>query len=130
MCEAPVAPFYNKNRVVMMGDAAHATTPYQGAGAGQAIEDALVLATLLAKVTDPNQIPNAFTAFDQVRRPRTQRVVKTSREAGHLQAMMQEGVGRDIEKMRQVLSTRMNWIWQRDMVAQNKEAVTLFEESL
>ena len=130
MCEAPVAPFYNKNRVVMMGDAAHATTPFQSAGAGQAIEDALVLSTLISKVTSPSQIPNAFIAYDQVRRPRTQRVITTSREMGRLQGFMQEGVGNDIEKIRQAMSSRMNWIWQRDMVAQNKEAVALFEESL
>lgn len=130
MYEAPVAPFYNKKRVCMMGDAAHATTPYQGQGAGQAIEDALVLTTLLAKVETAGQIPNAFTAFDQVRRLRTQRVVKTSREAGQLSAMKQEGVGADLEKMREKLSTRMHWIWQWDLVAQNREAVELFEESL
>lgn len=130
LCEAPVAPFYNKNRVVMMGDAAHATTPFQGQGAGQAIEDALVLVTLLAKVSSPSQISNAFTAFDQVRRPRTQRVVKTSREAGDLQGMKLEGVGSDIAKMRKLLSTRMHWVWHRDLVAQNREVVELFEESL
>ncbi|MCU1719961.1 MULTISPECIES: FAD-dependent oxidoreductase [unclassified Pseudomonas] len=33
-----------KDRVVLIGDAAHATTPHLGQGAGMAIEDALVLA--------------------------------------------------------------------------------------
>ncbi|KAK3068082.1 hypothetical protein LTS18_000821, partial [Coniosporium uncinatum] len=37
------APFYNKGRVCLMGDAAHASTPHQGAGAGMAVEDAYVL---------------------------------------------------------------------------------------
>lgn len=130
MCDLTPAPFYNKSRVAMMGDAAHATTPFQGQGAGQAIEDALVLTTLLAKVTEPAQIPNAFTAFDQVRRPRSQRVVKTSREAGALLGMKLEGVGEDVARMGEVLSTRMHWIWQRDLEAQNRDAVKLFEESL
>ena len=130
MAEAPVAPFYNKNRVVMMGDAAHATTPYQGQGAGQAIEDALVLTTLLARVTHPSQIANAFTAFDQARRPRSQRVVKTSREAGDLIGMRLEGVGEDLELMEEKLRTRMHWIWHQDLKGQNREAVALFEESL
>ena len=130
MCEAPLAPFFNKNRVVMMGDAAHATTPFQGQGAGQAIEDALVLVTLLARVTNSSEIPNAFTAFDQSRRLRSQRIVKTSREAGDLIGMRQEGVGNDIGKIREKLNTRMHWIWHRNIVAQNKEAVDLFEESL
>lgn len=130
LCEAPVAPFYNKDRVVMMGDAAHATTPFQGQGAGQAIEDALVLTTLLAKITNPSQIPNAFTAFDQTRRVRSQRIVKTAREAGALYGMQLEGFGNDIEKIRKNLNVRMHWIWHRNLVEQNREAVELFEESL
>ena len=114
----------------MMGDAAHATTPYQGQGAGQAIEDALVLGTLLAEVSDPSMIQNAFLAFDQVRRVRTQRVVSTSREAGQLVSMRSEGVGGDLEKMRELLSFRVHWIWNRDMAEQNREALQLFKESL
>ena len=130
MCEAPVAPFYNKGRVVMMGDAAHATTPYQGQGAGQAIEDSLVLATVLSKVKNPSEIPNAFAAFDQVRRPRSQKITVTSREMGYLAAMMKEDTGDDIDKMGKQLSARMHWAWHRDLAAQNREAVELFEESL
>ncbi|CAF9942352.1 hypothetical protein IMSHALPRED_003632 [Imshaugia aleurites] len=124
------APTYTKGRIAIMGDAAHATTPYQGQGAGQAIEDALVLATLLAEVSDPSMIQNAFLAFDQVRRVRTQRVVSTSRDAGQLVSMRSEGVGGDLEKMRELLSFRVHWIWNRDMVEQNREALQLFKESL
>lgn len=40
------APWY-KNRVVMIGDSAHATIPQLGSGAALAIEDAVVLAELL-----------------------------------------------------------------------------------
>lgn len=121
---------YTVGHVAMMGDAAHATTPYQGQGAGQAIEDALVLETLLGRLHDPKYIPNAFVSYDQVRRARSQRVVKTSREAGRLVAMMAEGVGSDVEKIRDKLETRMHWIWNRDLEKQNAEAIALFEESL
>ena len=114
----------------MMGDAAHTTTPFQGQGAGQAIEDALVLETLLGKVTTTEHIPNAFAAYDQVRRPRSQKVVTTSREAGLLVGMKEEGVESDLRKMKKKLDTRMHWIWNRDLVAQNEEALRLFEESL
>lgn len=41
------APFYAKRRICVMGDAAHATFPFNGQGAAQAIEDAAVLARLL-----------------------------------------------------------------------------------
>ena len=128
--DMPPAPTYTTRNVCMMGDAAHATTPFQGSGAGQAIEDALVLETLLGKVEDPLQIPVAFSAYDQVRRPRTQKVVSTSREAGQVFAMRAEGIGKDVEKMARNLETRMHWIWGRDLGAQNREAVRLFEESL
>ena len=114
----------------MLGDAAHATTPYQGQGAGQAIEDALVISAVLAKVQTPNQIPNALAAYDQIRRPRAQRIVETSREAGLLAGMSLQGVGDDLDKMGGNLKTRMHWVWNRDMVAQAGEAVELFEESL
>jgi 2-polyprenyl-6-methoxyphenol hydroxylase-like FAD-dependent oxidoreductase len=41
-------PWY-KGRVMILGDAAHATTPHMGQGAGQAIEDAIVFSEELAK---------------------------------------------------------------------------------
>ncbi|UQC78867.1 salicylate 1-monooxygenase SalA, partial [Colletotrichum lupini] len=41
------APTYVKGRLCLAGDAAHASTPHHGAGAGMGVEDALALATLL-----------------------------------------------------------------------------------
>ena len=114
----------------MLGDAAHASTPYQGQGAGQAIEDALVITAVLSKVQTLKQIPHALAAYNQIRRPRAQRNVDTSRECGYLVAMMLEGVNDDLAKMREDLATRMHWLWQRNMEAQTREAVELFEESL
>lgn len=114
----------------MMGDAAHATTPYQGQGAGQAIEDALVLERLLGRVRDRKNVGNAFRAYERVRKERSQRVVETSREAGLLVGMLEEGVGGDLGLMRERLEGRMGWIWDGDLERQNGEAVRLFEESL
>ena len=113
----------------MMGDAAHPGTPFQGQGAGQAIEDACVLAALFEKVSTTDDVPNALAAYDQVRRPRAQRVVSTSWESGLLMSMQQPGVGDDLEKMREKLETRMHWIWHRDLMAQNEEAVKMFSEA-
>ena len=124
------AATYTLGNVAMMGDAAHATTPFQGQGAGQAIEDALVLETLFGRVQDIKHIPNAFAAYDQVRKARSQRVVTTSREAGLLFAMKAKGVGDNLEKIKEKTETRMNWVWNRDMEKQNAEAIALYEESL
>ena len=40
-----------RGRVVLLGDAAHATTPFLGQGASQAVEDAVVLARYLGRTT-------------------------------------------------------------------------------
>jgi FAD-dependent urate hydroxylase len=55
-------------RVVLIGDAAHATSPNMAQGAAMALEDALVLADCLHKMP---AIPNALAAFQARRRPRT-----------------------------------------------------------
>ena len=126
----PAAPYYNKGRVCMTGDAAHATTPFQGQGAGQAIEDALVLETLLGHTKTKKHIANAFAAYDQTRRSRTQRVVATSNELGEVMGMKFPGIGNDLKKVKENLDTRMHWIWHRNIVAQNIGAVRLLHESL
>src|SRR5262249_60489734 len=47
-------PPWHRGRIVVIGDAAHATTPHLASGARLAVEDAIVLARLLpAQVTEP-----------------------------------------------------------------------------
>lgn len=65
-----------------MGDAAHATTPWQGSGGGISIEDALILSSLLGRITSATQLQAALKVYDEARRPRTQRVVASSRNTG------------------------------------------------
>lgn len=68
-------------RVLLLGDAAHATTPNLGQGACQAIEDAAVLAATLNR--NP-VLPEAFRLFEQQRIARTTRVVEDSRRIGRI----------------------------------------------
>lgn len=72
-------------RVCLIGDSAHSMPPHQGAGSGQAMEDAYVLAELLAELdirtATTSSIRSAFEAFDEVRRPHSQQVLETSIEA-------------------------------------------------
>ncbi|KAF8984590.1 hypothetical protein BDQ17DRAFT_1377379 [Cyathus striatus] len=49
---------FGRGRVVFLGDAAHPTTPHQGSGAGQAIEDSYILARLIEKMRP--QVGNAM----------------------------------------------------------------------
>lgn len=65
--------------VVVIGDAAHAMRPHLGQGGCQALVDAAVLARLLRHAESPAA---AFTAFEDLRRAPTERVVALSRAAG------------------------------------------------
>ncbi|HEV3377522.1 MAG TPA: FAD-dependent monooxygenase [Thermoleophilaceae bacterium] len=71
-------PRWSERRVVLLGDAAHAATPGVGQGAAQAIEDAVVLADQL---TPAAELRTAFAAYESIRRPRTDAVLKMSRRA-------------------------------------------------
>lgn len=55
------APWW-RGRVLLIGDAAHASTAHLGAGAGMAIEDAVILGELLAARMDPDEMLQAFMA--------------------------------------------------------------------
>ena len=70
--DMPSVPTWHRGPMVIMGDAAHATSPSSGQGASMAIEDAIVLAKCLRDL--PN-IPQAFAAYEQLRRERVERVV-------------------------------------------------------
>lgn len=72
---------YAFENVLLIGDAAHATTPNLGQGACQAIEDAVILANEIVAQSD---IPKAFTAFEAKRVPRTHFIINQSRLLGRV----------------------------------------------
>jgi 2-polyprenyl-6-methoxyphenol hydroxylase-like FAD-dependent oxidoreductase len=74
-------PRYAFGRTLLLGDAAHATTPNLGQGACQAIEDAVVLADELSKGVVPTV---AFAAFERRRLARTHYVTNTSWRIGQM----------------------------------------------
>ncbi|THC94943.1 hypothetical protein EYZ11_005582 [Aspergillus tanneri] len=122
--EHPHISTYCKSRVAILGDAAHASTPHQGAGAGQAIEDAHVLAELLSdsRVTEVKDVEAAFKAYDEVRRPRSQRVVTSSKENAYLLCLCLDGVGDDEEKLKDTFQKRLRWLWDLDVQEHAEEA--------
>ena len=81
-----VAPLrrWHTERVVLMGDAAHAMVPHQGQGANQTIEDAIVLADCLADADVPGDLPAALRRYEQRRRKRTIAVQWLSRRTADL----------------------------------------------
>ncbi len=64
-----------RGRVVLLGDAVHATTPHLGQGAGMAIEDAIVLAEEIDRADMP---ASAFAAYQSRRYERCKYIVDAS----------------------------------------------------
>ncbi|TAQ85365.1 hypothetical protein B7494_g6310 [Chlorociboria aeruginascens] len=118
----PLPPFYNE-KIVIIGDAAHAPTPHQGAGGSQAIEDSYVLSNLIGRVYDITNIPAAFRAFDAVRRARTERIISTSRDAAEIYQLRSLG----LEDVGPALGGRYDWIWDIDLDAHLAEAIGDYE---
>lgn len=120
----PPSHTYHKGRVCLLGDAAHASTPHKGAGAGMAIEDAYVMGSLLGLVSGPEEIEHAFSVYDQLRRERSQRLVSDSREQGKLYEFE---LREDPEWIAESLSTRMDWVWKYDLVQEVEKGRRLLE---
>ncbi|KAL8940201.1 MAG: hypothetical protein Q9211_002388 [Gyalolechia sp. 1 TL-2023] len=126
----PECSTFYKGRFALIGDAAHASTPHQGAGCGQAFEDAHVLCSLLADehVVSLEHVEDAFAAYDAIRRPRTLKVIHTSRENGEICMMRGESTGDDLGKIKANLDQRFHWIWHEDLDQQVQEARTKLHE--
>ena len=80
LADLPKHPWF-KGRVVLIGDAGHATTPNMGQGAGMAIEDAAVLCEMLS-TGDP--WADVVPAFAARREPRVRVIVDQSRRIGRI----------------------------------------------
>lgn len=76
----PIKRWY-QGRVVLLGDAAHATTPNLGQGASQAIEDAYMLARCLASYPAHTR---AFATYQQKRKGRAVKIVSMSKSLSML----------------------------------------------
>lgn len=75
---------WHTDRVVLMGDAAHAMVPHQGQGAGQTIEDAIALADCLADAHPTDDPAPALQRYAERRRKRTAAVQRLSRRTADL----------------------------------------------
>lgn len=74
---------WSRGRVVLIGDAVHATTPHLGSGAGIGIEDAIVLADELGR---DGGVGEALQRFEKRRWERCRMVVENSRRLGEIEA--------------------------------------------
>ena len=65
---API-PTWHKEKLVLIGDAAHPMLPHQGQGGAQSIEDSVALGIALTNCT-PKELPSRLQLFEKVRRTR------------------------------------------------------------
>ncbi|RIV81112.1 oxidoreductase [Aurantiacibacter xanthus] len=73
---------WHKGRVVLIGDAVHATTPHMASGAGAATEDGLALAEEIARA---DEVETALTAFAERRFERARLIVENSVRIGEIE---------------------------------------------
>jgi 2-polyprenyl-6-methoxyphenol hydroxylase-like FAD-dependent oxidoreductase len=73
-------PTWSRGRTLLIGDAAHATSPHAGQGASIALEDAFRLACLMQ---NDEEVSVTFEKFERERRPRAERVVAVARRNGN-----------------------------------------------
>jgi 2-polyprenyl-6-methoxyphenol hydroxylase-like FAD-dependent oxidoreductase len=69
------------NKVLLIGDAAHATTPNLGQGACQAIEDVMVLHQ---EIVSGKDVESAFKSFEKRRMDKAKYIINTSRKLGSI----------------------------------------------
>lgn len=74
---------WHRDNMVIIGDAAHATSPSAGQGAAMALEDAVVLAQCLRDVPGTSA---AFATFEGLRRHRVERIVRVGRRGSAAKA--------------------------------------------
>jgi 2-polyprenyl-6-methoxyphenol hydroxylase-like FAD-dependent oxidoreductase len=85
-------PPWHRGRVILIGDAAHAGTPHLAQGAAMALEDAVLLAELLARKGNSDEVLGEFATR---RYPRCELVVKAGLKLGEWE--MAEWQGRRSE---------------------------------
>lgn len=70
---------WSRNRMVLIGDAAHASLPYLAQGAAMALEDACVL---VGTIKNTGELESAFQDFSKLRFKRAGAIQKRSRQLG------------------------------------------------
>ena len=73
-------PMWSRGRALLIGDAAHATSPHAGQGASLALEDAMRLGVLMRQDQD---LGLTFQNFEAERRPRAEKIVALARRNGN-----------------------------------------------
>ncbi|KAG6836352.1 hypothetical protein H0H93_008908 [Arthromyces matolae] len=126
------------DKVVLLGDAAHAMAAHQGSGAGQAIEDSCVLAALLGhKLANRGSLSEVLHIYDTLRRPFALDIAQRSFDNGKYLSLTHPdfpaGDGMNEERLRElgeVITEKWTWAWETSLDQTIREAIELLETTL
>ncbi|KAE9409161.1 FAD/NAD(P)-binding domain-containing protein [Gymnopus androsaceus JB14] len=114
---------YIRDKVVLVGDSAHAMLPHLGAGVGQGFEDVFVLVQLL---THPQaqkaNLPDLLAQYDRVRPPRANAILRKSQWAGETYESYRSE--EDNGRIQECLSEIWEDVWGHDL---EKDVASAFE---
>ncbi|KAH0838116.1 hypothetical protein J3R83DRAFT_6362 [Lanmaoa asiatica] len=127
--DPPLSSFV-RGHIALVGDAAHGMCPHLGAGAGQGLEDTLVLCKLL---THPQTVlanlQDVLRVYDRVRRPRANMVLERSAMAGELYESLRKGDnGTVIQNLRVQLSRQWDFVHHHDLGADLESALEMLRD--
>ncbi|KAE9411502.1 FAD/NAD(P)-binding domain-containing protein [Gymnopus androsaceus JB14] len=112
-----------RDKVVLIGDSAHAMLPHLGAGVGQGFEDVFVLVQLL---THPQarkaNLPDILAQYNRVRPPRANAILRKSQWAGEIYDSYRSE--EDNGRIQQCLSGYLEDVWGHDL---EKDVASAFE---
>ncbi|KAF5310166.1 hypothetical protein D9619_010218 [Psilocybe cf. subviscida] len=130
---------YASGRVILCGDAAHAMSPHHGAGAGQAIEDAYVLSSLLCHdLASKDTIPQIAEIYNAIRYPQGNKTLLGSDQAGKQTQLVAPGfedvregdADVPLEKLQDLFedfARRWDWVWKESAEGDRSLALQLFK---
>ncbi|TFK32298.1 salicylate 1-monooxygenase [Crucibulum laeve] len=127
--------------VVLIGDAAHAMAPHQGSGAGQAMEDAYFLGTLLGHpLTTAKALPYILKIYDQFRRPFATDVARRSLLNGRFYTFNEDEFDYDscyqaekqarLKKKGEAISENWAWAWSTSIDDDMGKAMAMLKNHL
>jgi salicylate hydroxylase len=131
---------YFRGRVCLIGDAAHSMGPHWGQGASQVMEDAYVMAEVLAGIPNPvdgsislsKSVQVAFSAWQEVRKPQFEWLVKSSHDAFLWWSAFwrPDLTENDMLDRRTDAATRLGMIWGANIRRQGEVAKFVMETSI
>jgi salicylate hydroxylase len=131
--DAQIDSYYD-GRLCVIGDAAHAMGPHLGQGASQAMEDAYVMAEVLAQIDDAKyaniplstRVTTAFRSWQDVRKPQFEWLCHASHEAYSFWA----GLWRydltkgDLEQHKRDAAIKLDRVWNANIGRQGEVAAS------